>query len=86
MSSRLVPGRVPRAQRLVRAARHLYEGGTWNTLSYAKSFGISSDTAEDDMLVLQSYLPVSIVDQRPGYSARRKTLRLHWRAEKKASR
>lgn len=66
---------VPSTIRMLRAARHLYSGGTVTSLWIAREFGISQRHATHDMSLLRCFLPVWIV--RASHGAHRLTIRRH---------
>jgi predicted DNA-binding transcriptional regulator YafY len=50
---------VTQAERVVRAAWHLFHGGIVTSAWLRESFGVSSATAKRDLLLLKVALPVS---------------------------
>lgn len=72
------PGVVFNCTRMLRIARHVFEGGEITAKWIMGEFGVSWSTAKKDMQLVGMYLPVEIEKPArwPGQDPRAKRLRL----------
>lgn len=64
--TRRSPSRVDVPVRMLRAAKHLYEGGVVGTEWFRTEFGISRASAKRDMQLVLLYLPVEVEQRSRG--------------------
>jgi predicted DNA-binding transcriptional regulator YafY len=58
--TRRSPSRVDVPVRMLRAARHLYEGGVVSTEWFRGEFGVSRASAKRDMQLVVLHLPIEV--------------------------